>query len=120
MTNFNVMLVVIFILHISMIPMTYVIVTTVLEIKKIGPLVCQFAIKIVQMFLHHMLKNPMIANVIQVIKHFIFLVISQNSIVKHFVIQILQPCIQQLTNVNVMMVLPHWQRKLIQTNSGVL
>jgi hypothetical protein len=74
----------------------------------------------VKVRLQHMLLKPMIATVIQVMKHFIFLMMNQNSIVKHFVIHILQPWIQNITNVIVMMVLPHWQRILIQTPSGVL
>jgi hypothetical protein len=91
MTNFNVMLVVIFILHISMMTMMNVIVTTVLEISKHLQLGCQFAKKIVIVFLQHLLQDPMIATVIQVMKHLVFLVMAQNSIVQHFVIHILQP-----------------------------
>jgi hypothetical protein len=71
--------------------MMNVIVTTVLEISIHLQLGCQFAISNVKVFLQHMLKDPMIATVIQVMKHLVFLVMAQNSIVQHFVIHILQP-----------------------------
>jgi hypothetical protein len=74
-----------------MITMTFVIVKTVMEISIHLQLGCQFAINSVKVRLQHLLLDPMIATVIQVMKHFKFLVITQNSIVKHFVMNILQP-----------------------------
>ena len=70
--------------------------------------------------LQHMLIDPMIATVIQVMKHLPFLLIKHISIVQHFVIHILHTWIHTGTNVIVMMVLCHWIRILIQTPSGVI
>ena len=70
--------------------------------------------------LQHMLIDPMIATVIQVIKHLPFLVMKHISIVQQFVKHILQPWMKILTNVNVKMVLSHWIRMMLQTPSGVI